>query len=178
MDVKGMISTGAMVIIGIIALKAFGGVKGITSMIGGIGDLLGTGGDGGLLGTGGAGAAPAVGIIAPETAAQIDIISDMTLPEVALIAETQEIEGTFGTLQNLSLIGGPLAYIAAPYLLDPIEESYKAETIKKYVQRTAATPQYEPSAPETFDPTYMVSDVGRITEPLDQAVKRRWIGGR
>ena len=125
-----MLSTGAMLIIGVIALKAFGGVQGITKMIGGIGDLLGTGG-------GAAGGFGGVGIISPGTVEQIDIISGMKLPEVALIAETQEVESTFDTLQNLSLIGGPLAYIAAPFLLDPIEKAYKADVLKTYIGRTS-----------------------------------------
>jgi len=173
MGVKDMISTGAMILVGIIALKAFGGVKGITEMVGGIGDLLGTGGA-----PSGISAAPSVGIIAADTAAQIDIISEMELPEVALVAETQEIESTFDTLQTMALIAGPIGYVAAPLLLDPIEEQYKATVLKTYVERTAAAPQYQPSEPESFDPTFMVSDVGRLDEPFDEAVKRRWIGGR
>jgi len=159
MEIKDMLSTGAMLIIGVITLKAFGGVQGITKMIGGIGDLLGTGSAGGSV-------APGVGIIAPETVAQIDIISDMELPEVALIAENQEIESTFDTLHNLALIGGPIAYVAAPLLLDPIEESYKAESLKTYVQRTVNQPSYTPSETVTtplgttgwMQPTEMVDD--------------------
>ena len=113
----------------------------------------------GILGTGGAaaaGVAPAIGIISPETAAQVDIISGMTLPEVALVAETQEIESTYDMLQTYSLIAGPLGYIAAPLILDPLEKAQKAETIKKYVKRTAALPSYEPTPAPVYQPSIYV----------------------
>jgi len=163
MKMGEMISTGAMIIVGIIALKAFGGVKGITSMIGGIGDLLGTGG---AVPT--AGAAPTVGIIGPGTIEQVAAISGMELPEVALIAETQEIESTFDTLQTLSLVAGPIGYVAAPLLLDPIEEGYKADVLKTYVERTAAILPYTPSPDPIYQPSEIVpADPGHpATDPF------------
>lgn len=40
MEIKDVITTGAMVLVGIIALKAFGGVEGIAGMFGGIKDIF------------------------------------------------------------------------------------------------------------------------------------------
>lgn len=57
---KGMLETGAIIIIGIIALKAFGGIKGISDLIGGISGMLSFDGGGG-----GAAPAPAPAPIIP-----------------------------------------------------------------------------------------------------------------
>jgi len=129
MELKNVAVIGGLILVGGLALKMFGGFEGLSGMFKGATDFFSDIGGGGST-------AGAVGIITPETAAQIDILSDMTIPEVALIAETQEIESTYDVLQTASLIAGPIGYLAAPLLLDPLEKQQKADALKKYVSRT------------------------------------------
>lgn len=154
MEMKDMLSTGAMLIIGIIALKAFGGVKGITSMIGGIGDLLGTGT---------AAAAPAVGIIAPETAAQVELIGGMSPSEVTLVAETQKIESIYDIINKLGWVGGPMWAAAMPHITAPFEDIAKADLLGAFVSEL---PRWTPS-PALTEPREVIP-VATIQTPLTQ----------
>ena len=92
MEIKDMLSTGVMVIIGVIALKAFGGVKGLTSMIGGIGDLLGTGGDSSAAG---------IDLVTAGDVEQIEIIEGLGTAEIDLLAGAKEVSGTYDVLGML-----------------------------------------------------------------------------
>jgi len=119
MGIKDMISTGAMIIVGIIALKAFGGVKGLTSMIGGVGELLGTGGP----------AAGGIDLITPGDVEQIEAIRGLTTEEVELIAETKQVEATYDVLGMMGWVAGPFGALVAPRVLAPFEEGQKAAII-------------------------------------------------
>lgn len=164
MNVKEMISTGAMLLIGVIALKAFGGIQGITTMVSGLGNLLGTGG--GSAGGAAGGSAGDVGIISAGTAAQIDIISDMETAEVALIADTQQVEAEADILQVAAgIVAGPFGFLASPIIIEPMEKREKANVMQKYVERTSGAYTPSPSVSTPEGPPAWIQEPDMVSDP-------------
>ena len=161
-----MITTGAMLLIGVIALKAFGGIKGITGMFEGVSGLLG-----------GGGVSSGIDLISTGDTSQIDLLRGLTREEVEVIAETKKVESTYDILGMMGWVAGPAGALIAPWFLRPFEEGQKAAIIHEYninITRNVAVPDvdYVPSPiPIQPDPIIFPSDPDHpATDPF--------IGGR
>lgn len=136
MKISGMLETGAMIIIGIIALKAFGGIKGITSMLSDVGGLLGTGG-GGIAGGGAAGSS------IQDTIDVVEDLTDMPPADIGLVADIGATEAQ-GDLLSAIAYGatGILGGVITSGVIDPMIKGQVSEIIGEYVEDL---PAYTPS---------------------------------
>jgi len=158
MSVKEMISTGALIIGGIIVLKAFGGVKGITGMVSGVGQLLSFGESGAVGG----------GSSLTDTIENVTDITEMPKEDVSLIADVSQTEAQGDLLQTIASLGvGPIfGPLIGEHIIQPYVEQQVGEILEEYAESkptytpspTLPTPEAEPVWIEEPD---MVSDIAR-----------------
>lgn len=144
MKMESMISTGAMLFIGVIALKAFGGIEGITNIFKGFGELLTIGG--------GTGVAPP---FAPPWAVPPDMPPDV-VPEIPPYAPPDFWEFLFPPLAILPdeppeipppiQPPPPVSWIFPPLAL------YDLINPPKVTAPSTPTPSYTPTIPPVYQP--------------------------
>jgi len=168
MEIKDMLSTGAMLIIGVIALKAFGGIEGLGKMFSGLSEGIGSLA-GGAPGTGAPGLSGAV-----FTGVDVPIVD--VLPEEPAIAHIPSAIDLFGLgtipptpILTSDIIPDPEAQ--PPSLLDLINPFVRMPAPYTYTPPITYTPS--PTVTTPLGTTGWMQTPDMVDDPIHPG-----IGGR